>query len=115
MKTILVVEDIPYARHFICSTLQKKGYNTLDASSPEEAYSVLSHDAGEINLVLSDLDIPDSSGFDLLRTIKNNPTTEDIPVVFLTADYYTDKVSIARNSGIASFIKKPFRENNFFA
>jgi two-component system, chemotaxis family, chemotaxis protein CheY len=114
MKTILVVEDIGYARQFICKTLQNHGYNTMHASSAQEAYDVLSHDS-TINLVLSDFNIPDCSGFDLLRTIKNNPALEDMPVVFLTNDYHSDKIQFARKTGIASFIQKPLRENNLFA
>ena len=114
MKTILVIEDIGHARHFICKRLQSHGYNTLDASSAKEAFDVLSHDSG-INLVLSDFNIPDCAGFDLLRTIKNDPTLEDMPVVFLTNDYHSDKIQFARKTGIASFIQKPFREDKFFA
>jgi two-component system, chemotaxis family, chemotaxis protein CheY len=114
MKTILVVEDIAYARHFICNTLQNHGYNTMGASSAQEAYDVLSDDSATINLVLSDFNIPDSTGFDLLRTIKNNPTLEDMPVVFLTNDYHSDKIQFARKSGMASFIQKPLREDNLF-
>jgi CheY-like chemotaxis protein len=112
MKTILVVEDQAYARQFICRTLQRKGYNTLGAESAEEAYDVLSHDT-DISLVLSDFNIPGYNGFDLLRTIKSNPMLEDMPVVLLTTDYHTDKIRYANDSGMASFIKKPIREENF--
>ena len=113
MKTILVVEDYSHARRFICNTLESKGYHTITATSAQEAYDVLSHD--EVNLVLSEFNIPDASGFDLLKTIKTNPALENIPVVFLTSDYYSDKIRFARESGIAAFIKKPFREGLFFA
>ncbi|HEY3403834.1 MAG TPA: response regulator [Ohtaekwangia sp.] len=115
MKTILVVEDLSFARHFICKTLRHKGYNTLDASTAEEAYNLLEHTTDEISLVLSDFDTPGSNGFDLLKTIKNNAALEDIPVVFLTTNYYSDKIRYARESGLASFIQKPFREDRFFA
>ena len=115
MKTILVVEDVVYARHFICKTLQNHGYNTMHASSAREAYTVLSHASTTINLVLSDFNIPDCSGFDLLKTIKNNPALEHMPVVFLTSDYHSDKIQFARKSGMASFIQKPLREDNLFA
>lgn len=113
MKTILVVEDFLHARHIICKKLWSKGYNTLGAASVQEAYDVLSHDAGEINLVLSDVDIPDNTGFDLLRSIKNNPTLKDIPVVLWTNDYATDKISLAREEGVTSFNQKSFRDDFF--
>ena len=113
MKTILVVEDFSHARRFICNTLESKGYHTVTAKTAQEAYDVLAHD--EVNLVLSEFNIPDCNGFDLLKNLKNNPALKNIPVVFLTTDYHTDKIRFARESGLASFIKKPFREGNFFA
>jgi CheY-like chemotaxis protein len=91
MKTILVVEDFLHARHAICTKLQRNGYHTRGAASVQEAYNVLTHESNEINLVLSDVDITDAHGFDLLRTIKNNPTLENIPVVFWSNNYRTDK------------------------
>jgi CheY-like chemotaxis protein len=114
MKTILVVEDYLYARNFICKKLQSKGYNTVDAASVKEAYDVLSKEADTISLVLSDVDMPNSNGFDLLRTIKNDPTLENIPFVFWTSESDQDKVRFANEVGLATFIQKPFREEKFF-
>ena len=114
MKTILVVEDFLRTRQLICQKLKSKGYHTRSAASVQEAYEVLSHEAGNINLVLSDVDVPSTNGFDLLRTIKNNPNLEDIPVVFWTANFYSDKIKFARETGVAPFIEKPFRDDIFF-
>ena len=114
MKTILVVEDYSYARNFICKKLQSKGYQTVDAASVKEAYDVLSNETTDISLVLSDVDMPDVSGFDLLRSIKNNPVLEDIPFVFWTSESDKDKVRFANEVGLATFIQKPFREEKFF-
>lgn len=112
MKTILVVEDYSYARNFICKKLQSKGYHTVDAASVQEAYQLLSKEA--INLVLSDVDMPDNNGFDLLRAIKNDPVLEDIPFVFWTTETDNDKIRFANEVGLATFIQKPFREEKFF-
>jgi CheY-like chemotaxis protein len=86
MKTILVVEDFVHARHFICRKLQNRGYNTLGASTVKEAYDVLSHEPNEISMVLSDVDVADHNGLDLLKTIKNNPALKNIPVAFWAID-----------------------------
>jgi len=114
MKTILVVEDFFHARQLICKKLRSKGYHTRGAASVREAYDVLSHEADEINLILSDVDVPSTNGFDLLRIIKNDPTLENIPVVFWSADVHSDKIRIARECRVASFIQKPFRDDIFF-
>ena len=113
MKTILVVEDLQQTRHLICKKLWSNGYNTLDAASVQEAYEMLAHVTDQINLVLSDVDLPDTNGFDLLKKIKNNPNLEDIPVVFWTSEYESDKIRFARESGVARFIQKPFRDERF--
>lgn len=86
MKTILVIEDFLHARHVICRKLQNRGYNTLGASSVREAYDFLSHESNKINLVLSDVDITDRNGFDLLKTIKKNPSLKHIPIAFWAID-----------------------------
>ena len=114
MKTILVVEDYLYARNFICKKLQSKGYQTVDAASVTEAYDVLSKEAATISLVLSDVDMPDNNGFDLLRTIKNDPVLENISFAFWTSESDQDKVRFANEVGLATFIQKPFREEKFF-
>jgi two-component system, chemotaxis family, chemotaxis protein CheY len=114
MKTILVVEDLKQTRHLICEKLWSNGYHTLNAASVQEAYDVLSHETNQINLVLSDVDLADTTGFDLLKKIKGNPMLEDIPVVFWTSDYDSDKIRFARESGVARFIQKPFRDERLF-
>jgi CheY-like chemotaxis protein len=114
MKTILVVEDLLRTRHLICKKLWSKGYSTVDAASAQEAYALLAHEGGQINLVLSDVDMPDTSGFDLLKKIKTNPILENIPVVFWTSDYPTDKIKYCGDTGVASIVQKPFQDENFF-
>ncbi|HEY3430679.1 MAG TPA: response regulator [Cyclobacteriaceae bacterium] len=114
MKTILVVEDYAVTSQFICQKLQSKGYKTLAASSGKEAYDVLTQPESHVNLVLSDFNMPDVRGFDLLRTIKNHPDLENIPVVFLTTEILSEKVQIAKETGMAGFIQKPYREDVFF-
>src|SRR5262245_28662491 len=84
MKTILVVEDYPNVRQLLCQALQNKGYQTLGASSFLEAYEMLWHYSSDISLVLSDVDIDDVYGFDLLKTIKSNPSFSSIPVALWT-------------------------------
>jgi|GEM_PF-1220053 len=115
MKTILVVEDLLRTRHLICKKLWSKGYSTVNAASAQEAYALLAHEAGQINLVLSDVDVPDTTGFDLLKKIKTNPSLENIPVVFWTSDYHTDMIKYSGDSGVASLVSRPCCDENFFS
>src|SRR6478735_5777651 len=113
-KTILVVDDFASIRDFVCETLQRKGYETLGAANGNEAYQLLS-DKPEVNLVLTDYNMPDCTGFELLKKIKANPTVAKVPVVFLTTESNPDKMRSAREAGLSAWNKKPYRAEAFFA
>jgi len=113
-KTILVVDDFASIRNFVCSTLQRKGYSTLGASNGNEAYKILTEKSGDVNLVLTDYNMPDCTGYDLLKRIKDNPSTANIPVIFLTTELSYQKMEAAQKAGLFAWIKKPYRSEDFF-
>ena len=114
-KTILVVDDFASIRQFVCETLERKGYDTLGATNGNEAFSVLSQNLSQVNLVLTDYNMPDCTGFELLKKIKSNPDMSGVPVVFLTTESNPDKMRSAKEAGLAAWIKKPYRAESFFA
>ena len=113
-KTILVVDDFESIRKFVCETLQRRGYTTRAAASGDEAYQILKESINEIDLVLTDYNMPDCSGQDLLNKIKTDPVTQHVPVIFLTTEDSPEKIRTAKESGLAAWIKKPYRSENFF-
>ena len=113
-KTILVVDDFASIRDFVCQTLQRKGYETLGASNGNEAFELLKS-KGPINLVLTDYNMPDCTGLELLKKIKATPDISAVPVVFLTTESSPEKMKIARDAGLNAWIKKPYRAEAFFA
>jgi CheY-like chemotaxis protein len=114
-KTILVVDDFASIRQFVCETLEKKGYSTFGASNGNEAFRLLSERNGEINLVLTDYNMPDCTGFELLKKIKGHDQLAAVPVIFLTTESNPDKMKSAREAGLTAWIKKPYRSETFFA
>ena len=68
-----------------------------------------------MNLVLTDYNMPDCTGFELLKKIKANPTVAKVPVVFLTTESNPDKMRLAKDAGLSAWIKKPYRAEAFFA
>jgi two-component system, chemotaxis family, chemotaxis protein CheY len=114
-KTILVVDDFASIRQFVCETLERKGYSTLGAANGNEAYEVLSTKSEEVGLVLTDYNMPDCTGFELLKKIKTNPEVAQVPVIFLTTESNPDKMRAAKDAGLSAWIKKPYRAETFFA
>ena len=113
-KKILVVEDFASIRRFVCETLQRKGYDTIGASTGKEAYDLLTQSNDSIDLVLTDYNMPDGTGYDLLKRIRLNVRTSSIPVIFLTTESNPDAMKKAKEAGLNAWIKKPYRAENFF-
>lgn len=113
-KKILVVDDFASIRDFVCETLQRKGYETVGAANGNEAFSLLSS-TPDVHLVLTDYNMPDCTGFELLKKIKSTAEVAGIPVVFLTTESNPDKMRAAKEAGLSAWIKKPYRSETFFA
>jgi PAS domain S-box-containing protein len=80
--SVLVVDDDPEARELLVLALQNDGYRVLIAASGEDALSLARHhhpDVITLDVFLSTID-----GWDVLRLLKDDPTTSDIPVVMVT-------------------------------
>lgn len=113
MKTILVVDDFSSIQKFLCDTLEKKGYKTLGASDGNAAYSLLAEN--KVDLVLSDYNMPNCTGMELLNKIKSNDKTAHIPVIFLTTETNPQKMQAAKLAGLFAWIRKPYHADAFFA
>ena len=109
MKTILVVEDFVAVQQFLRETLESRGYETLGATNGDEAYEILATHSPRINLVLTDYHMPDSSGYDLIKKIKENQELKNIPVIFLTTETNPEIIKKVKQIGFTSWIKKPYR------
>jgi two-component system, chemotaxis family, chemotaxis protein CheY len=113
-KTILVVDDFGSIRSFICDMLEKRGYATLPAQNGQEGFTLLLERHGKVDLVLTDYNMPDGSGEDLLNKIKQHPMTRKIPVVFLTTESKPEMILKAMEAGVADWIQKPYKPEIFF-
>lgn len=114
-KTILVVEDFASIRSFLCDTLERAGYITIGASNGNEALHVLQGSNTHVDLVLSDYNMPECTGLDLLIKIKSDNAMAGIPVIFLTTERNPDKMREAQKAGLTAWVKKPYKAETFFA
>jgi two-component system phosphate regulon response regulator PhoB len=104
--TVLVVEDEAAIRELVAVNLEHAGFRALRAASAEEAAKLL----GEAlpDLVLLDWMLPGQSGLALARTLRAQPRTRDLPIIFLTARAEeTDRVA-GLEAGADDYVTKPF-------
>lgn len=113
-KRILVVEDFDIIRKFVCRTLEIKGYDTIGAANAAEALEVLTHHGSDIDLVLTDYNMPGADGYELLTKMKASDEMKNIPVIFLTTEQNAEKIKKAQEAGVSGWIHKPYRAEVFF-
>jgi len=104
---ILIVDDNEDNRYTLRLLLESDGHErVIDASGGKEAIALLQKE--KFNLVLLDLMMPDLNGDEVLKIIKADPDTRDIPVVMISADTDTEKVSKCIELGADDYLAKPF-------
>jgi len=105
--TLLVVDDDPDIRRVVRFYLTKNGYRVLAADSGKAALQLLREDAS-IELVLSDVMMPEMSGLELVKAVREEPFLAEIPIILISAQGETSKKVTGLNLGADDFITKPF-------
>jgi type IV pilus assembly protein PilB len=114
LPTILVVDDNKTNLLLLKKMLESQGYAVLEAYNGQEALEQI---AGESppDLVISDLHMPTMDGFGLLRGLKSNPQTAQIPVILLTAEMRETIEMTSLEMGADDYISKPVKKGVLLA
>jgi len=108
-KIILVADDSPSIRKFISYALLSKGYEIIPASDGMEALEKMPNQ--NINLVITDLNMPNIDGFELIKTIRGNEVYKEIPIIILSSLASNDDIEKGLCCGANSYLIKPFDPN----
>lgn len=111
--SVLVVEDEPAIQELIAINLTMAGYNVLRADDCEAAQRLL-HESTP-SLVIVDWMLPDKSGIALIRILRADRATRELPVVMITARSSEQDKVLALESGADDFITKPFSPREMLA
>jgi sigma-B regulation protein RsbU (phosphoserine phosphatase) len=112
-QKVLLVDDNPTNLQVLFQTLEGRGYNLLVAKNGETALSITRKALP--NLILLDIMMPGIDGYEVCRQLKADPTTKEIPIVFLSALVDTkDKVQ-GLDLGAVDYITKPFQPDEVIA
>ena len=106
MVAILVIDDDADVRGVVGTLLTQAGYQTIDAEYGLNGYSKAQSE--QPDLILLDLMMPVMDGFEVLRKLKGDPTTQTIPVIILTARIDAASERECMQSGATDYIKKPW-------
>lgn len=107
MDKILVIEDEYSIRYNLKEILTLHDFEVVLAENPQEGLFLATEKSP--NLILCDIAMPTMNGYELLKTLKNNPETMDIPFIFLTAKIDRKDQRYGMELGADDYISKPFQ------
>lgn len=111
--TILVVDDQHSNVRMVTALLSYSGYRVIPALSGDEGLELAR--SGNPDLVLLDMKMPGKDGFEVLKQLREDDETKDMPVIFLTADNDRENLVRAFAAGANDYIAKPFVSKELLA
>lgn len=104
--TVLIIDDAVHIRRLITRMLELAGFNTLEAADGLQGLEALRQSKPDI--VTCDIAMPNMDGYEFVKAARQNPATQDIPIIVLTATGQEEEVVRAMNLGANAYLTKPF-------
>ncbi len=106
---ILIVDDMKTMRKLVMKACKDIGFtNFIEAGDGAEAWTLLNSADSKINIVISDWNMPNCTGLDLLKRVRADGRTKNIPFLLLTAESEASQVQTALAAGVDNYMVKPF-------
>jgi two-component system chemotaxis response regulator CheY len=106
---VLVADDMITIRKLVTKALTDLGFkNIIEATDGAKAWDMLINSNPAVSLVISDVNMPNESGLDLLKRARNDERFKNLPIILLTVESELTVVTEALASGASGYILKPF-------
>jgi two-component system chemotaxis response regulator CheY len=110
VKTILIVEDSATTRALIRAVIDELGeFETVEASSGFEALKILPQQ--EYDLIITDINMPDINGLELINFVRNNPRYKQIPIIIVSTERSEEDKKRGMALGATAYVTKPFKSS----
>jgi len=113
---ILIIDDMMTMRKIVGRACKRMGFeNLVEAADGAIAWDKISEPNSGFGLIISDWNMPNCTGIDLLHRVRKSEMHVNLPFILLTAERESEQVSAAAKTGVDSFISKPFTQEVFEA
>ncbi|WP_031385693.1 response regulator [Desulfonatronum thiodismutans] len=111
-KRIMTVDDSSSVRQMVGFTLKDAGYEVVEAVDGKDALTKLS---GTVDMIITDLNMPNMDGIELIRQVRALPNYKFVPIVMLTTESQAEKKQVGKEAGATGWIVKPFKPDQLLA
>jgi len=106
-KTILIVDDSDSLREVVGIALKNAGYEVIEGADGQEGLNQL--DGKKIHLIISDVNMPNMNGIEMVKKIKEMAEYKFTPIIMLTTESGEDLKDEGRSAGVKAWMVKPFK------
>ena len=106
VKNVLAVDDSRTMREMVSFTLKNAGYEVMEAEDGKASLDVVV--GTKFDAIITDLNMPNMNGFELIRALRNNPLYKFTPILMLTTEGDAGKKEEGKAAGSTGWIVKPF-------
>jgi two-component system chemotaxis sensor kinase CheA len=105
IRRVLLIDDAPFFRNMLAPVVKAAGYVVTTVASASEALAVL--ESGQrFHFVLTDLELPGMTGFDLASALRANPRTAELPVIGLSSTVSSEAIERGKRAGLHDCVAK---------
>ncbi|MFH0810467.1 MAG: response regulator [Pseudomonadota bacterium] len=112
-RTILTADDSASMRQMVSFTLRQAGYEIIEAVDGRDALNKIN--GSTVHMLITDLNMPNMDGIDLIRNVRVAPANKCIPIIMLTTEFQDSKKQEGKVAGATGWIVKPFKPEQLVA
>ena len=112
-ETIMTVDDSASIRQMVTFTLKQAGYGVVEAVDGQDALDKLQ--TATVQMIITDLNMPNLNGIELIRAVRANPSHRFVPIVMLTTESQAEIKQEGKEAGATGWIVKPFKPDQLLA
>ncbi len=112
-KTVMVVDDSASMRQTVKICLSSAGYDVVEAVDGRDGISKL--DGRRVHLIISDVNMPNMNGIDMVKAVKQLPNYRFTPIMMLTTEADESKKKEGQMAGAKAWVVKPFKPEQLLA